>query len=148
MKSVLASMLKQRLLGVKGWYSTNVLGNSDGLRLQNSDALGAKQQSKSTSVDEILNGELYPELYSDIFHDVHISYSSPWGDNKEAWDSIHIAGWMGQSMQLKVNMLCRDSILAAPLVLDLALLLDLAKINDSTNPNSHPEFFPITKTRA
>jgi myo-inositol-1-phosphate synthase len=126
-KTVLAPMIKARLLGLSGWYSTNILGNRDGEVLQDPDSFKAKEQSKLGVLDGIMQPELYPELYGDIAHQVSINYYPPRGDNKEGWDNIDIFGWLGYPMQLKVNFLCRDSILAAPLVLDLVLFADLAQ---------------------
>ncbi len=126
-KTVLAPMIKARMLGLSGWYSTNILGNRDGEVLQDPDSFRAKEQSKLGVLEGIMQPELYPELYGDIEHQVSINYYPPRGDNKEGWDNIDIVGWLGYPMQLKVNFLCRDSILAAPLVLDLLLFADLAQ---------------------
>src|ERR1700722_6816615 len=126
-KTVLAPMIKARMLGLAGWYSTNILGNRDGEVLQDPDSFRAKEQSKLGVLEGIMQPELYPELYGNIEHQVSINYYPPRGDNKEGWDNIDIFGWLGYPMQLKVNFLCRDSILAAPLVLDLLLFTDLAK---------------------
>ncbi len=126
-KTVLAPMIKARLLGLSGWYSTNILGNRDGEVLQDPDSFRAKEQSKLGVLEGIVQPELYPELYGNIEHQVSINYYPPRGDNKEGWDNIDIFGWLGYPMQLKVNFLCRDSILAAPLVLDLLLFSDLAE---------------------
>ena len=126
-KTVLAPMIKARLLGLSGWYSTNILGNRDGEVLQDPDSFRAKEQSKLGVLEGIMQPELYPELYGDMEHQVSINYYPPRGDNKEGWDNIDIFGWLGYPMQLKVNFLCRDSILAAPLVLDLLLFTDLAQ---------------------
>jgi myo-inositol-1-phosphate synthase len=126
-KTVLAPMLKARMLGLTGWYSTNILGNRDGEVLQDPDSFRAKEQSKIGVLEGIMQPELYPELYGDIEHQVSINYYRPRGDNKEGWDNIDFFGWLGYPMQLKVNFLCRDSILAAPLVLDLLLFADLAQ---------------------
>ncbi len=127
LKTVLAPMFKARMLGVNGWYSTNILGNRDGEVLDDPESFKTKEESKLGVLEYILQPQLYPELYGDVFHKVRINYYPPRGDNKEGWDNIDIFGWLGYPMQVKVNFLCRDSILAAPLVLDLALLLDLAK---------------------
>ena len=127
MKTVLSPMLKARMLGVEGWFSTNILGNRDGEVLDDPDNFKTKEESKLGVLEYILQPDLYPELYGDIYHKVRINYYPPRGDNKEGWDNIDIVGWMGYPMQIKVDFLCRDSILAAPLVLDLALFLDLAK---------------------
>jgi len=126
-KTVIAPGLKARLLGVKGWYSTNILGNRDGEVLDDPESFKTKEESKKSVLDYILQPNLYPELYSDICHVVRINYYPPRGDNKEGWDNIDIVGWLGYPMQLKINFLCRDSILAAPIVLDLVIFLDLAK---------------------
>jgi myo-inositol-1-phosphate synthase len=126
MKTVVAPGLKARLLGVKGWYSTNILGNRDGEVLDDPESFKTKEESKKSVLDFILQPQLYPELYADLCHVVRINYYPPRGDNKEGWDNIDLVGWLGYPMQLKVNFLCRDSILAAPIVLDLALFLDLA----------------------
>jgi myo-inositol-1-phosphate synthase len=127
MKTILAPGLKARLLGVEGWYSTNILGNRDGEVLDDPDSFKAKEVSKLGVLDTIFEPERNPELYGDIHHVVRINYYPPRGDNKEGWDNIDIFGWLGYKMQIKVDFLCRDSILAAPLVLDLALFLDLAR---------------------
>jgi myo-inositol-1-phosphate synthase len=126
-KSVIAPGLKARLLGVKGWYSTNILGNRDGEVLDDPESFKTKEESKKSLLDYILQPNLYPELYGDLCHVVRINYYPPRGDNKEGWDNIDLVGWLGYDMQLKINFLCRDSILAAPIVLDLILFLDLAK---------------------
>jgi myo-inositol-1-phosphate synthase len=126
MKSVLAPAFKARLLGVSGWYSTNILGNRDGEVLDDPESFKTKEESKLGLLDIILQPELYPDLYKDIYHKVRINYYPPRGDNKEGWDNIDIFGWLGYPMQLKVDFLCRDSILAAPLALDLCLFMDLA----------------------
>ncbi len=127
LKTVLAPAIKARLLGLRGWFSTNILGNRDGEVLDDPDAFHAKELTKSGVLDHILQPDVYPELYRDYSHKVAIHYYPPRGDEKEGWDNIDITGWLGYPMQIKVNFLCRDSILAAPLVLDLALFLDLAK---------------------
>jgi len=126
-KTILAPGLKARLIGVQGWFSTNILGNRDGEVLDDPDSFKTKEESKLSVLEYILQPELYPELYKDFYHKVRINYYPPRGDNKESWDNLDIFGWLGYPMQLKINFLCRDSILAAPLVLDLVLLLDLAK---------------------
>jgi myo-inositol-1-phosphate synthase len=126
-KTIVAPGLKARLLGVAGWYSTNILGNRDGEVLDDPESFKSKEVSKLGVLDTILQPETYPELYGDIHHVVRINYYPPRGDNKEGWDNIDIFGWMGYPMQIKVNFLCRDSILAAPIVLDLALFMDLAQ---------------------
>lgn len=126
MKTVLAAAFRTRMLGVSGWYSTNILGNRDGLVLDVPENFKTKEVSKLGVIDTILSGEEYPDLYDDIFHKVRINYYPPRNDDKEGWDNIDIFGWMGYPMQIKVDFLCKDSILASPLVLDLALLADLA----------------------
>jgi myo-inositol-1-phosphate synthase len=126
MKTVLAPAFKARMLGVSGWFSTNILGNRDGEVLDEPMSFKSKEVSKLGVLEYILQPELYPDLYKDIYHKVRINYYPPRGDNKEGWDNIDIFGWLGYPMQIKVDFLCRDSILAAPLVLDLALFMDLA----------------------
>ena len=126
MKTILAPGLKARMLGVSGWFSTNILGNRDGAVLDDPDSFKTKEESKLGVLDYILQPSMYPELYGEIFHKVRINYYPPRGDDKEGWDNLDIFGWMGYPMQIKVDFLCRDSILAAPIVLDLALFLDLA----------------------
>ncbi len=127
MKTVIAPGIKARLLGIEGWYSTNILGNRDGEVLDDPESFKTKEESKKSVLDYILQPQLYPELYKDLCHVVRINYYPPRGDNKEGWDNIDLVGWLGYKMQLKIDFLCRDSILAAPIVLDLALFLDLAK---------------------
>jgi len=127
MKTVIAPMFKARMLGVSGWYSTNILGNRDGEVLDDPESFRTKEESKLGVLEYILQPDLYPELYGDIYHKVRINYYPPRGDNKEGWDNIDIFGWLGYPMQIKIDFLCRDSILAAPLVLDLVLFLDLAQ---------------------
>ena len=127
LKTVLAPAFKARMLGVSGWYSTNILGNRDGEVLDDPESFKTKEESKLGVLDYILQPDLYPDLYGNIYHKVRINYYPPRGDNKEGWDNIDIFGWLGYPMQIKVDFLCRDSILAAPIVLDLVLLLDLAK---------------------
>jgi len=127
MKTILAPGLHARALGVRGWFSTNILGNRDGYVLDNPENFKTKEVSKLSVLDEIFKPELNPELYGELYHKVRINYYPPHGDNKESWDNIDIFGWLGYGMQIKINFLCRDSILAAPIVLDLALFLDLAK---------------------
>jgi myo-inositol-1-phosphate synthase len=131
MKTVLAPAFKARLLGVSGWYSTNILGNRDGEVLDDPESFKTKEESKLGSLEYIFQPELYPDLYKNIFHKVRINYYPPRGDNKEGWDNIDIFGWLGYPMQIKVDFLCRDSILAAPIALDLVLFLDLAKRTQS-----------------
>ena len=126
MKTMVAPGLKARLLGVSGWYSTNILGNRDGEVLDDPESFKTKEESKKSVLDHILQPELYPTLYDDLHHVVRINYYPPRGDNKEGWDNIDLVGWLDYPMQLKINFLCRDSILAAPIVLDVALFLDLA----------------------
>ena len=126
-KTVIAPGLKARMIGVNGWYSTNILGNRDGEVLDDPESFKSKEESKKGALDYIFQPHLYPDLYKDISHVVRINYYPPRGDNKEGWDNIDIFGWLGYPMQLKINFLCRDSILAAPIVLDVALFLDLAK---------------------
>jgi len=127
MKTILAPGLQARALGVKGWFSTNILGNRDGYVLDDPENFRTKEVSKLSVLEDILRPDLSPELYGDLYHKIRINYYPPHGDNKESWDNIDIVGWLGYSMQIKINFLCRDSILAAPLVLDLALFGDLAK---------------------
>ncbi|MGE0555407.1 MAG: inositol-3-phosphate synthase, partial [Gemmatimonadales bacterium] len=126
-KTVLSPMFKARMLGVAGWYSTNILGNRDGEVLDDPESFKTKEESKLGVLEYILQPKLYPELYGSLYHKVRINYYPPRGDNKEGWDNIDIFGWLGYPMQIKVDFLCRDSILAAPLVLDLALVFDLAQ---------------------
>ncbi|MXW15940.1 MAG: inositol-3-phosphate synthase [Gemmatimonadetes bacterium] len=126
MKTILAPGLKARMLGVSGWFSTNILGNRDGEVLDDPESFKTKEESKLGVLEYILQPEMYPELYGEIYHKVRINYYPPRGDDKEGWDNLDIFGWLGYPMQIKVDFLCRDSILAAPIVLDLALFLDLA----------------------
>jgi len=126
LKTVLAPAFKARMLGVQGWFSTNILGNMDGMVLDDPDSFKTKEKSKLSVLDVVLQPDVYPELYGDLVHKVRINYYPPRGDNKESWDNIDIVGWMGYPMQIKVNFLCRDSILAAPVALDLVLFMDLA----------------------
>ena len=127
MKTILAPGLKARMLGLEGWYSTNILGNRDGLVLDDKDSFKTKEESKLSVLEYILQPRLYPELYQNFYHKVTINYYPPRGDNKEGWDCIDIFGWLGYPMQIKVDFQCRDSILAAPLVLDLVLFMDFAQ---------------------
>jgi myo-inositol-1-phosphate synthase len=127
MKTIVAPGFKARMLGLEGWYSTNILGNRDGEVLDDAGSLKSKEVSKLSVLGRILQPDLYPELYGEISHLVKINYYPPRGDAKEGWDNIDIFGWLGYPMQIKINFLARDSILAAPLVLDLALFLDLAQ---------------------
>ncbi len=126
-KTILAPGLKSRMLGMSGWFSDNILGNRDGEVLDDPGSFKSKEESKLSALEYILQPELYPELYKDLYHKVRINYYPPRGDAKEGWDNIDIFGWMGYPMQIKVNFLCRDSILAAPIALDLVLFMDLAK---------------------
>jgi len=126
-KTVIAPMLKARMLGVNGWFSTNILGNRDGEVLDEPENFKTKEESKLGALEYIFQPELYPDLYADTYHKVRINYYPPRGDAKEGWDNIDIFGWLGHRMQIKIDFLCSDSILAAPLVLDLALFMDLAK---------------------
>ena len=164
-KTIIAPGLKARLLGVKGWYSTNILGNRDGEVLDDPESFKTKEESKKSALDYIFQPHLYPDLYKDLCHVVRINYYPPRGDNKEGWDNIDLVGWLGYPMQLKINFLCRDSILAAPIVLDVALFLDLAKRSGMSGvqewlsfyfkapvhaPNLYPEhdlFIQLTKLK-
>jgi myo-inositol-1-phosphate synthase len=127
MKTILAPGLKARLIGLNGWFSTNILGNRDGEVLDDPESFKTKEESKLGVLEYILQPKVYPDLYSNLYHKVRINYYPPRGDNKEGWDNIDIFGWLGYPMQIKIDFLCRDSILAAPIVLDLALFLDLAQ---------------------
>ena len=140
-KTIIAPGLKARLLGVKGWYSTNILGNRDGEVLDDPESFKTKEESKKSALDYIFQPQLYPELYKDLCHVVRINYYPPRGDNKEGWDNIDLVGWLGYPMQLKINFLCRDSILAAPIVLDSALFLDLAKRADMSGIQEWLSFY-------
>jgi myo-inositol-1-phosphate synthase len=126
-KTVIAPMLKARMLGLSGWYSTNILGNRDGEVLDDPESFKTKEESKLGVLEDVLEPGRYPQLYGDVYHKVRINYYPPRGDNKEGWDNVDLFGWLGYPMQLKIDFLCRDSILAAPLALDLCLLLDLAQ---------------------
>ncbi|MEO6549700.1 MAG: inositol-3-phosphate synthase [Ferruginibacter sp.] len=141
MKTILAPGLHARALGVSGWFSTNILGNRDGYVLDHPDNFKTKEVSKLSVLDEIFRPELNPDLYGDMYHKVRINYYPPRGDNKESWDNIDIFGWLGYPMQIKINFLCRDSILAAPIVLDLALLLDLAKRSEMSGIQEWLSFY-------
>jgi myo-inositol-1-phosphate synthase len=141
MKTILAPGLKARLLGLTGWYSTNILGNRDGLVLDDKDSFKTKEESKLSVLQTILQPDVYSHLYSDFYHKVVISYYPPRGDSKEGWDCIDIFGWLGYPMQIKVNFLCRDSILAAPLVLDLVLFTDLAQRAEMTGIQEWLSFY-------
>ena len=125
-KTVIGPMLKTRMLGLNGWFSTNILGNRDGEVLDDEGSFKTKEESKLSVLDTVLQPDIYPDLYGNYYHKVRINYYPPRGDNKEGWDNIDIFGWLGYPMQLKINFLCRDSILAAPIVLDLILFADLA----------------------
>jgi myo-inositol-1-phosphate synthase len=127
MKTLIAPGLKARMLGLNGWFSTNILGNRDGEVLEDPGSFKTKEETKLSVLDQILQPNLYPQLYKDFYHAVRINYYPPRGDAKEGWDNIDIFGWLGYPMQIKIDFLCRDSILAAPLVLDLVLFLDLAQ---------------------
>jgi myo-inositol-1-phosphate synthase len=127
MKTIIAPGLKARMLGLSGWFSTNILGNRDGAVLDDPDSFKTKEESKLGVLEYVLQPQLYPELYGQVYHKVRINYYPPRGDNKEGWDNLDIFGWLGYPMQIKVDFLCRDSILAAPIVLDLALFMDLAQ---------------------
>ena len=127
MKTLIAPGLKSRMLGVSGWFSTNILGNRDGEVLDDPGSFKSKEETKLSALEQILQAELYPDLYKNLYHKVRINYYPPRGDAKEGWDNIDIFGWLGYPMQIKIDFLCRDSILAAPLVLDLVLFLDLAQ---------------------
>jgi myo-inositol-1-phosphate synthase len=153
MKTILAPGLKSRMLGLEGWYSTNILGNRDGEVLDDPENFKTKEESKLSVLEHILQPEVYPDLYKGFSHVVRINYYPPRGDNKEGWDSIDIFGWLGYKMQIKVDFLCRDSILAAPLALDLALFMDLAQRSGLKGiqewlsfyfkaPQSAPELYP------
>jgi myo-inositol-1-phosphate synthase len=165
MKTILAPGLKARLLGLSGWFSTNILGNRDGEVLDDPESFKTKEESKLSVLEYILQPKLYPELYKELYHKVRINYYPPRRDNKEGWDNIDIFGWMGYPMQIKIDFLCRDSILAAPIVLDLAILMDLACRSGMggvqewlsfyfkspmTSPNLYPEhdlFIQLTKLK-
>jgi myo-inositol-1-phosphate synthase len=127
MKTIIGPGLKNRLLGVRGWFSTNILGNRDGEVLDDPESFKSKEVSKAGVLDTIFQTKTYPELYGELYHKIRINYYPPRGDAKEGWDNIDLFGWLGYPMQIKINFLCRDSILAAPIVLDLALFMDLAK---------------------
>jgi myo-inositol-1-phosphate synthase len=131
MKTILAPGFKARMIGLHGWFSTNILGNRDGEVLDDPGSFKTKEESKLSVLEQILQPKLYPTLYGNIHHKVRINYYPPRGDNKEGWDNIDIFGWLGYPMQIKVDFLCRDSILAAPIVLDLVLFLDLAKRSEA-----------------
>jgi myo-inositol-1-phosphate synthase len=126
MKTILAPGLKSRMIGLNGWFSTNILGNRDGEVLDDPYSFKTKEESKLSVLEHLFQPDLYPDLYSNYYHKVRINYYPPRGDAKEAWDNIDIFGWLNYPMQIKINFLCRDSILAAPIVLDLVIFLDLA----------------------
>jgi myo-inositol-1-phosphate synthase len=140
-KTTIAPMLKMKMLGLSGWFSTNILGNRDGEVLADEGSFKSKQMSKLSSLETILQPEMYPDLYNDIEHRVQITYYRPRGDNKESWNNIDIFGWMGYPMQIKINFLCRDSILAAPVALDLILLIDLAHRLGRKGPQEWLSFY-------
>jgi myo-inositol-1-phosphate synthase len=153
MKTIIAPGLKARLIGLSGWFSTNILGNRDGEVLDDPESFKTKEVSKLSVLEQILQPNLYPDLYGDFYHKVRINYYPPRGDNKEGWDNIDIVGWLGYPMQIKIDFLCRDSILAAPIVLDLALFLDFAGRNNLAgiqewlsfyfkSPMCAPELYP------
>ena len=153
MKTILAPGLKARLIGLDGWFSTNILGNRDGEVLDDPESFKTKEESKLSVLEHILQPELYPDLYEDFYHKVRINYYPPRGDNKEGWDNLDIFGWLGYPMQIKIDFLCRDSILAAPIVLDLTLFLDLAQRSGMKgiqewlsfyfkSPHCAPELYP------
>jgi myo-inositol-1-phosphate synthase len=147
MKTTLAPMLHARLLGLEGWFSTNILGNRDGEVLDDAGSFKTKEASKLGVLDQILSPKQHPELYGNIEHKVTVHYYPPRGDNKEGWDAIDIFGWLGYPMQIKINFQCRDSILAAPIVMDLALLADLAQRAGEKGPQEWLSFFfksPVT----
>jgi len=150
-KTVIAPMLKAKMLGLRGWFSNNILGNRDGEVLDDPDSFKTKEESKLSVLDSILQPGLYPELYSDYYHKVRINYYPPRGDDKEGWDNIDIFGWMNYPMQIKIDFLCKDSILAAPLVLDLVLFTDLAQRIGMSGIQEWLSFFfksPIHETGA
>src|SRR3569833_2800435 len=127
MKTLLAPGFKARMLGVQGWFSTNILGNRDGEVLEDPGSFKTKEETKLSVLEQILQPDLYPQLYKDLYHAVRINFYPPRGDSKEGWDNIDIFGWMGYTMQIKIDFLCRDSILAAPIVLDLAQIMNQAQ---------------------
>jgi myo-inositol-1-phosphate synthase len=141
MKTILAPGLKARMLGLSGWFSTNILGNRDGAVLDDPQSFKTKEESKLGVIEHILQPKLHPELYGNVYHKVRIEYYPPRGDNKEGWDNLDIFGWLGYPMQIKVDFLCRDSILAAPIVLDLALFMDLAQRADMSGIQEWLSFY-------
>ncbi len=140
-KTILAPGLRDRALGLDGWFSTNILGNADGKTLEEPSAFRTKQESKLAVLKAILRPDVYPELYQRLHHDVRITYYPPAGDNKESWDVIDLFGWLDYPMSIRVDFLCRDSILAAPLLLDLALFMDLAKRSELAGPQEWLSFY-------
>ena len=141
MKTMVAPGLKARMLGIRGWFSTNILGNRDGEVLDDPESFRSKEVSKLGVLEQILQPDVYPELYGDLYHKVRINYYPPKGDDKEGWDSIDIFGWLGYPMQIKIDFLCKDSILAAPIVLDLALFMDLAARADRSGVQEWLSFY-------
>ncbi|MDY0151616.1 MAG: inositol-3-phosphate synthase [Candidatus Cloacimonas sp.] len=141
MKTIIAPGLKARMIGVNGWFSTNILGNRDGEVLDDPESFKTKEVSKLSVLESILEQDKYPELYADLYHKVRINYYPPRGDNKESWDNIDIFGWLGYPMQIKINFLCRDSILAAPVLLDLILFIDLAQRSEMFGVQEWLSFF-------
>lgn len=141
MKTIVAPGLAARALGIKGWFSTNILGNRDGEVLDDPSSFKTKEVSKLSVLKDILAPDQQPDLYSNLYHKVNINYYPPRGDNKESWDNIDIFGWLGYEMQIKINFLCRDSILAAPIVLDLALFLDLAQRSNMSGVQEWLSFY-------
>jgi myo-inositol-1-phosphate synthase len=141
LKTILAPGLRDRMLGLDGWFSTNILGNGDGETLDDPAAFRTKQESKLAVLKSMLRPEVYPDLYSNFHHEVKINYYPPAGDNKESWDAIDIFGWLDYPMSIRVDFLCRDSILAAPLLLDLALFMDLAKRAGMSGPQEWLSFY-------
>ncbi|MBR9976600.1 MAG: inositol-3-phosphate synthase [Bacteroidetes bacterium] len=141
MKTIIAPGLKARSLGVHGWFSTNILGNRDGEVLDDPGSFKTKEESKLSVLETILEPDLHSHLYDDLYHKIRINYYPPRGDNKESWDNIDIFGWLGYKMQIKINFLCRDSVLAAPIVLDLALLLDQAKRSEMSGIQEWLSFY-------
>jgi myo-inositol-1-phosphate synthase len=140
MKTIIAPGLKARMIGIAGWFSTNILGNRDGEVLDDPESFKSKEVTKAGVLD-MLQKDVYPDLYGDLYHKVRINYYPPRGDAKEGWDNIDIFGWMGYPMQIKVDFLCRDSILAAPIVLDLALFMDLAQRSGMSGVQEWLSFF-------
>jgi len=141
LKTIVAPGLRDRMLGLDGWFSTNILGNGDGATLNDPDAFRTKQESKLSVLSSILRPDLHPELYGHLHHQVKINYYPPRGDNKESWDTIDLFGWLGYRMSIKIDFLCRDSILAAPLMLDLAYFMDLAKRTGQAGPQDWLGFY-------